>query len=146
MLIPIDKLSTRKVIDKIVLHHSASTSGNAEIFDKYHREHNGWVCLGYHYVICNGHGGADGLLEYGRPVQFQGAHCKNNNLTSIGICVIGDFSTVNRPTVKQLKTLEDLIAALRMTMGPLPIYFHRDLANSSCPGDAGAAAMAYLKD
>jgi N-acetyl-anhydromuramyl-L-alanine amidase AmpD len=144
MLIPIDKLSTRKVIDKIVLHHSATPSGNAEIFDKYHRETNGWACIGYHYVICNGNGGADGLIEYGRPLQFQGAHCKNNNLTSIGICVIGDFTTKN-PTTKQMESLDRLVKTLKLAFKDIAVYFHRDLANSSCPGDSGAAAFQYLK-
>lgn len=144
MVIPIDKLSTRKVIDKIVLHHSATPSGNAEIFDKHHREVNGWACLGYHYVICNGNGGEDGLIEYGRPIQFQGAHCKNNNLTSIGICVIGDLMT-NKPTSKQMSSLEKLLYAIRLTCGPLPVFFHRDLANSQCPGDEGARAFQVFK-
>ncbi|MBM4054820.1 MAG: hypothetical protein FJ264_09150 [Planctomycetes bacterium] len=41
----------------IVIHHSASESGCAAEFDKFHREKRHWENgLGYHFVIGNGNG------------------------------------------------------------------------------------------
>ncbi|HHT9113865.1 MAG TPA: hypothetical protein ACFYD0_11140, partial [Candidatus Wunengus sp. YC65] len=48
----------------IVVHHSATSSGNAAEFDKYHRRKKGWENgLGYHFVIGNGNGTPDGKIE-----------------------------------------------------------------------------------
>ena len=45
----------------VVIHHSASGTGNAETFDKLHREKRGWVNgLGYDFVIGNGNGSGNG--------------------------------------------------------------------------------------
>lgn len=101
----------------IVLHHSATPSGGAKRFDKYHREHNGWNELGYHFVIGNGTDTPDGFVEVGSRwnKQKHGAHCKtpNNyfNEHGIGICLVGDF-TRTRPTRKQLASLEKLVQFL----------------------------------
>ena len=45
----------------IVIHHSATASGNAAEFDREHRA-RGWDGLGYHFVIDNGVGGPDGRV------------------------------------------------------------------------------------
>lgn len=101
----------------IVLHHSATPSGGAKRFDKYHRENNGWNELGYHFVIGNGTDTPDGSVEVGPRwnKQKHGAHCKtaNNyfNEHGIGICLVGDF-TRSKPTRKQLASLERLVRFL----------------------------------
>jgi len=61
----------------IVIHHSASASGCAAEFDRYHREKRGWENgLGYHFVIGNGSGAGDGQIEIGNRwvKQIDGAH------------------------------------------------------------------------
>ena len=62
----------------IVIHHSASDAGDAATFDQWHRK-RGWDELGYHFVINNGEGQPDGLVEVGGRwlEQKQGAHAKS---------------------------------------------------------------------
>ena len=65
----------------IVLHHTASDSGS---LDSIHQEHlkrkdkegNSWLGIGYHFVIGNGNGMADGEIEptFRWRQQLQGAH------------------------------------------------------------------------
>lgn len=101
----------------IVIHHSATRSGNAKGFHKYHTD-MGYGGLCYHYVIGNGRGAKDGDLYTGFrwKKQMAGTHCTINswdyNIFGIGICLVGDFSRT-KPTKKQMKTLMSLINKLR---------------------------------
>ncbi len=129
----------------IILHHSATPSGNAEQFDKYHREKNGWNSLGYHFVIDNGRGGPDGRVEVGpRWVsQTHGAHTGGTrrdeyNQHGIGICLVGDFMASD-PTAAQLASMKKLVRRL-MTDHGIPasnVIGHREApgADTACPGD-----------
>ena len=46
----------------IVIHHSASNSGNAQQFHKLHKD-KGYGGLAYHFVIGNGNGAPDGNIH-----------------------------------------------------------------------------------
>lgn len=100
----------------IVLHHSATPTGNAKIFDQFHRS-KGWNGLGYHFVIGNGTTSGDGLVEVGHRwhTQERGAHCQSPgnyiNEHGIGICLVGDFNQT-RPTQRQMASLRRLVAFL----------------------------------
>ncbi len=129
----------------IVIHHSATDKGSAAIFDLSHRN-RGWDELGYHFVIDNGRGGADGLVEIGSrwTKQKWGAHCgktPNNeyNNYGIGICLVGD-SSEKLPSAKQLAGLKKLLLVLmdRYKITPARVIGHRDApgASTECPGDA----------
>src|SRR5262245_42419282 len=80
----------------IVIHHSATPTGGAAVFDKMHRD-KGWDELGYDFVIGNGTDSGNGQVEVGSrwPKQKWGAHAKtpNNeyNERGIGICLVGNF-------------------------------------------------------
>ncbi len=129
----------------IVIHHSATDNGSAAIFDLAHRK-RGWDELGYHFVIDNGRGGEDGLVEIGSrwTKQKWGAHCgktPNNeyNNYGIGICLVGD-SSEKLPSAKQLAGLKKLLLVLmdRYKITPARVIGHRDApgASTACPGDA----------
>lgn len=111
------KLSNRWAT--IVVHHSATNSGSARTFDRYHKD-KGWDELGYHFVIGNGSETPDGMIEVGARwhKQKHGAHCKTAdnffNEHGIGICLVGDF-TKTRPTARQMAALERLSTFLCMT-------------------------------
>lgn len=100
----------------IVVHHSATATGNARSFDKAHRD-KGWDELGYHFVIGNGTSTPDGHIEVGTRWRSQkhGAHCKTPdnyfNDHGIGICLVGDF-TKTRPTPRQMASLQRLVSFL----------------------------------
>lgn len=129
----------------IVIHHSATDSGNAEVFDRAHRA-RGWDGLGYHFVVTNGRGGADGKVEVSRRWKTQkwGAHTggtPNNeyNNFGIGICLVGDFIE-KMPSERQLASLAELLAELteRFDIAPENIIGHCDAPDSEtlCPGEA----------
>jgi hypothetical protein len=125
-----------------VLHHSASPTGNATIFDREHRQDNGWDELGYHFVIDNGRGGPDGRVEVGPRwlKQKWGAHAKTPdnkfNDFGIGICFVGNFEQ-GKPTAKQLVAASKLVAWLMQTYD-IPqknVIGHEDTGKSTlCPG------------
>lgn len=98
----------------VVLHHSATHEGNANNFDKYHREQKKWEYgLAYHFVIGNGNGSGNGEIEVGDrwKMQIHGAHTANKDLNqiSIGICLVGNFEEDNKPTDNQLESLISLV-------------------------------------
>jgi hypothetical protein len=104
----------------IVVHHSASNTGSAAIFDKAHRE-RGWDGLGYHFVIGNGSASGDGEVEVGYrwKGQIQGAHAGNAeyNQHGIGICLVGDFENGGHPSAKQMASLRRLVRFLQVKTG-----------------------------
>jgi hypothetical protein len=128
----------------IVVHHSATDRGNAEVFDQMHRA-RGWDELGYHFVIDNGRGAGDGNVEVGTRWQKQkwGAHCGGTpdnvyNNYGIGVCLVGDF-TNSPPSPGQLASLNRLLSFLtkRYAIAPECVIGHRDApaATTTCPGD-----------
>jgi N-acetyl-anhydromuramyl-L-alanine amidase AmpD len=71
---------------------------SVEDIDRWHRA-RGWKNgCGYHYVIRR-----DGTIEIGRPLEMIGAHCKNRNRHSIGICYEGGLNVEGRPSDTRTK-------------------------------------------
>ena len=160
------------------VHHTAgsndySKAESAEIVRAiyaYHARTLGWCDVGYN-VIVDRYGqifeGRAGGLD--RPVQ--GAHAGGFNENTVGIAMMGDFSSVTPPqaaldAVGKFLGWRLAKAGLdpkgRTTMYSegtsftsypqgaavdLPIIFaHRDVGNTSCPGDAGYAQMNKIRD
>jgi len=129
----------------IVIHHSATETGNAAIFDRMHREENHWDGVGYDFVIGNGTDSGDGEVEvtFRWRRQIAGAHCggtPNNwaNVDAVGICLVGDFS-YRAPTAKQMQSLVKLIRFLQNRYGISTghIYGHSETPGArvtECPG------------
>ncbi|MBN2211113.1 MAG: N-acetylmuramoyl-L-alanine amidase [Sedimentisphaerales bacterium] len=127
----------------ILIHHTATSNGNAAGLDRMHKD-NGWDGLGYHFVIDNGHGGKDGQIEVGWRWQEQreGAHCRvrandNNywNEHTIGIALVGNFEKTP-PTNAQYESLAKLVSFLqdRYDIPRSQIKGHGDVDNTKCPG------------
>ena len=136
---PLEDLYVR--LDKVkslVIHHSATTTGNARVFRALHRAVNGWIDIGYHFVIGNGTLSGDGEIEPGRPVWSVGAHAREHNRDSIGICLVGNFNETS-PTRKQIASLKDLLKKLLedLSLSRSGILLHRDVpgCRTECPGD-----------
>jgi N-acetyl-anhydromuramyl-L-alanine amidase AmpD len=125
----------------IVIHHSGTVAGNAEAFDKYHRDvksmENG---LAYHFVIGNGNGAGDGEVSVGERwrKQLDGGHLHgDDNHIALGIGLVGDFENY-LPTPKQIASLKALLNFLLETTS-LPesrVAGHRQMKNQNtvCPG------------
>jgi hypothetical protein len=128
----------------IMVHHSATDTGCAAVFDKWHRENHQWTGVGYHFVIGNGTGTSDGQVEptYRWRQQTAGAHCKtpNNwaNEDGVGICLVGNFDH-GLPTGRQQQSLVKLVRFLqsRYRIPASRIYRHQDVPGArvtDCPG------------
>jgi N-acetylmuramoyl-L-alanine amidase CwlA len=118
-----------KVLEYIVIHHTASTAKETvEQIHNFHINNNGWAGIGYHFYIRK-----DGTIYRGRPEKYIGAHCENYNSVSIGICCEGNFE-IEQPTEKQLTSLSELIQYLKKKYGNIQVVGHRDLNATACPG------------
>jgi len=101
-----NKFKTERVIlhcaatpDHMPSHKDFDRWGAAEI-NEWHKE-RGFKKIGYHFVIRR-----TGVIEEGRPLTEEGAHCRamGGNVNSIGICLIGTRFF----TPEQMDSLEDL--------------------------------------
>jgi len=115
---PAWRVPLKRKWEGILLHHSATDSGNMAQFDKEHREVRGWLGVGYDFVINNGRGAPDGLVEttFRWKQQIQGAHAgagqKRHNEHWVGICLVGNFNET-RPTARQMASLRRLVRFLQ---------------------------------
>jgi len=128
-------------INKVVVHCSDSDHAHHDNIDAIYQWHvieRGWSDIGYHYVITK-----DGVIHKGRPEEKAGAHVKEHNSDSIGICLTGSkvFST------KQLASLRMLVNADILPHHKLThkdIYGHRDFDGSkTCPNFDVHQAIAW---
>jgi hypothetical protein len=126
-------------ISEIVVHHSASAFGDAQLIRHWHVDERGWGDIGYHYVICNGRAKKDsafsplldGLIEFGRDISIPGAHVPEVNPTSIGICLIGEKR--EDYTDRQLQSLVMLIALLKRAYPFAEVKAHKEYDPSNKP-------------
>jgi N-acetylmuramoyl-L-alanine amidase len=94
-------------ISYIVLHTAASYDWKAKAvvhqsiatIDRYHKDHNGWARIGYHWYVEQ-----DGTGERGRQDHEVGAHVGGFNVNSLGLCVSGhgDFEPWNEAQVQEV--------------------------------------------
>jgi hypothetical protein len=138
--VPEAAATSRRDWNYIIVHHSASDSGNAKTIGAFHRRIRHWKHgLAYHFVIGNGNQSGDGGIESGPRWRLQqsGAHAGINkyNIEGIGICVIGDFEK-EPPSARQLASLRDLVRALCLRYAiPLSnVKGHCDIRCTKCPG------------
>lgn len=125
----------------IIVHHSATDMGSAEIFNTAHKK-KGWDGVGYHFIVDNQTAGkADGQIETTPrwTKQVDGAHCKASSMNErgIGICLVGNFSQ-DKPSNSQMTSLVHLVNVLRKYYG-IPknrILGHGMVAGAKteCPG------------
>jgi len=126
----------------IIVHHSASPTGSAAMFDREHREHRGWNELGYDFVVGNGSLTGDGQVEVGPrwTKQITGAHTGVHdhpefNEFGVGICLVGNFD-LGRPTEAQIQNLANLTRWLmqRYQIPKSRVLGHGMLKPTDCPG------------
>lgn len=112
-------------IDTIVVHCSDTEAGDVNSIRKYHIQHNGWVDIGYHFVILR-----DGTIEIGRPLKQAGSHVRGANATSIGICLIGKkiFNDI------QFDALRRLVKDLRQQVGLVKVLPHSHFPSAKKQG------------
>jgi hypothetical protein len=137
--------ATERRWSAIIIHHTATTNGNAAKINDEHLK-RGWEGIGYDFLIGNGTDSDDGEVEvtFRWSRQIQGAHCggtPNNwaNEEGIGICLVGNFDETV-PTAKQMQSLVKLVRFLQQRYG-IPnnrIYGHGTTPGghqTDCPGN-----------
>ena len=119
----------RTKTDEIVIHHQAGSDAPASTIHRWHQNDNGWIGIGYNYVIRT-----DGTVETGRPEDTIGAHAGAGvNGRSIGICITGNLEK-HPPDERQIKSLVWLIKDIEKRYGKLRISGHKEHRSTSCPG------------
>lgn len=125
----------------IVIHHSGSAVGSASTLTDQHNA-KGFKGLGFHFVISNGQGAADGQVFVGYRWQDQlpGVHVSGPkaelyNRQTIGICLIGDGER-REFTEAQVTRLAALVRSLQDKLGipDAAVVLHRDVAPTGSPG------------
>ena len=123
-----------KTIDAIIIHCSATRAGQdlrAKDIDRMHRA-RGFNQIGYNFII-----DLNGIVENGRPLSIDGAHCNTKgfsessyNKHSIGICYIGGLDANGKPadtrTIAQKAALRELVAKLCKEYEIIEVLGHRD--------------------
>jgi hypothetical protein len=145
----------------IVLHCSDSTFGDASLITAWHQA-RGWRTIGYHYVINNGFpksnktyiASADGRVEAGRPLDTDdfidapevGAHVKNHNSESIGICLIGKGTYTKKQLIALAELLKQLLTTHKAVVKIANVVGHYELdATKTCPKIHMPELRAWLK-
>ena len=115
-----------RLLNRIVLHHSASDNPDHDNLATIREWHlaRGFDMEGYHYFIRK-----NGIVEIGRPVVMEGAHCYGHNKNSIGICMSGkdEFSK------EQFTTCAKICINLMHAFPNLTMFLHKELAATECP-------------
>lgn len=132
-------------IDQITVHHTAvllednrDAPGRVRQHQAYHQS-VGWPDIAYHYLI-----DAHGNVYQGRPVTAVGDTATEYDPTGhLLICCEGHFDEQQVPATQYAALVEVLAwGAAEYDVDPKAIRGHRDLARTTCPGDALYATVA----
>lgn len=161
-----------------VLHHTAGSNSYSTLAQAmaqirgdqaYHIDGRGWCDIGYNFVVDkwgNIYEGRAGSLT--RPVI--GVHAGGFNTGTVGVAMLGTYSTVAPPSV-QLDAVARIIGYRLGAYGrnpngmmsyhtlggenssvppgttlTMPVVFgHRDVAYTACPGNLGYAALPWIR-
>lgn len=111
----------------IVIHHAAHSSAAVDDIHRWHIE-NGWSECGYHFFITK-----DGKVYRGRPENTVGSHCRGYNMSSLGICLQGNYD-VEEISYVQILALIKLCHYLCEKYDIDTIKGHGELKSTNCPG------------
>lgn len=125
-----------RTITLIIIHCSAvrpDQTSSAEQIDRWHRARGFTRGIGYHYVVRR-----DGTIEPGRPEHVVGAHCKDHNRHSLGICYEGGLDVRGEPadtrTPEQRAALRALLVELKQSYPRALIVGHNVFdPQKACP-------------
>lgn len=135
---------------RVVIHHTANPSckNQKEYFarllsiQRVHMSERNFDDIGYNFLV-----GGDGTVYEGRGWGVKGAHAKDNNDDSLGIAFMGHFEN-GMPSSEAMSAVKQLLQ-LGVSGGFLNPEFtvigHRDLGDTSCPGEKLHAELHQLR-
>ena len=133
------KKRSLQTIKKAIIHCSDSDFGCVDVIDDWHKS-RGWGGCGYHYVISNGifqsedkyDADRDGIVQAGRDLTYEGAHCRGQNGDTVGICIIGRRHFTGKQLLEGLPDLLWTLGALGITCRD--VYGHCEFSKvKTCP-------------
>jgi|TARA_R110000803_G_scaffold95632_2_gene163704 N-acetylmuramoyl-L-alanine amidase len=141
-------------IEKLIVHCSATREGQHITVDTirdWHVNGRGWNDVGYHYIIY-----LNGAIVKGREDNVPGAHCRQHNRSSLGICYIGGvesernsdgkYEAKDTRTCEQEEALENLLMTLKALHPKSIVHGHRDFANKACPSFDATKEYKYISE
>jgi len=116
-------------IDKLIVHCSATREGQHITIDTIRDWH----------------------VNGGREDNVPGAHCKQFNRSSLGICYIGGVESDGKTpkdtrTQAQVDSLESLLLTLKAIHTDSVVHGHRDFANKACPSFDATEEYRYISE
>ena len=135
--------SSSYAVQEVILHTSATKGGwgagqtvewMRDEIDAWHRA-RGWSMIGYHRVFA-----PDGSMANGRSIYKIGAHVKERNRGTVGLCMIpsnthnGITRFEDYFTEAQRRAVKAYIADLRKLTDIKWVTGHNDYAPKECPG------------
>ncbi|NUQ23630.1 MAG: N-acetylmuramoyl-L-alanine amidase [Saprospiraceae bacterium] len=148
------------VVKHLIVHHSAGANISSDwpavvrsIWD-FHVNGNGWADIGYNWLI-----DPNGQVYEGRGDNILGAHFCGANGGTMGICMLGTFTSVT-PADTALNSLQSLLAWKSCDADILPldsafhassglildrISGHRDGCATECPGTTLYAMLPSIR-
>ncbi len=147
-----------RTLEKVIVHHTVTSSGGNDpaavvrAIYRYHAQVLGWGDTGYNYLVDWRGNIYEGRFGGDRVV---GGHAYGYNHGSLGVAVIGDYSS-QRITKEAMTALTGLLAWKARYIDPLGNgYFvdkvvnniagHRECNPTACPGDALFAQLPALR-
>lgn len=157
---------TPTTVTHLVVHHSASNTTSSDFaavvrgYYNFHVTGRGWVDIGYNWLV-----DGNGVVYQGRAFAMDGrkdvigAHAGGFNTNSMGVCVIGNYMTI-QPTDPARGALHEVLAWKADERGIDPqgkarhpatgrtlptVQGHRDVTATSCPGNALYAQLSDIK-
>lgn len=148
----------------------AQSAGIVRGIYQYHAQTLGWCDIGYNALV-DKYGNIFEGRYGGLDKNVQGAHAGGFNTGTFGISMMGNYTSV-APSEAAIKSVGNMIGwrlkvagikpkgQIQMTSGgtsytkypygttvTLPtIFAHRDVGNTTCPGDSGYAQMDKIRD
>ena len=137
-----------KEIDAIVIHCSATRAGQdlrAKDIDRMHKQ-RGFSQIGYNFVI-----DLDGMVENGRPLSIDGAHCNTKgfsttsyNKHSVGVCYIGGLDANGKPADTRTPAQSASLRELCKEYPIVEVLGHRD-TSPDLDGSGEVEPREYIK-
>lgn len=124
-----ETLLPRKSTKYVIVHHSeVRTPHGVKDVHQWHLN-RGMAGIGYHFFIRK-----DGSIYQGRPLDTVGAHVRDHNSESVGVCFEGHFDVEKINDLQYQKGVE-LIAAIVKRYPGSTVKFHNQYnSKKSCPG------------
>ena len=147
----------------------AEAAGVVRGIYKYHTVSRGWTDIGYNALV-DKYGNIYEGRYGGLTKNVQGAHAGGFNTGTFGISMMGDYSTVH-PTTAMINSVGAMVGWRHKVAGVKPIgkttftagghstskwsrgqqaqlntiFAHREVAHTTCPGNAGYAQMDRIR-